>query len=288
MSDSDLFQRLSLDETLGRTFLVYKTGFAVFTKIAVLTVVITSILQALNLWMLNVDNGVDSWVYKHAGLAVVLSAIDTVLTIFVTAVGNIMLIRAVADVYLDRPANLQASFKVGAQRMCTIFGASLIAGLAIALGFVLFLAPGIYLSVKWFALTPAIVIEGKGVTGSLNRSWELTNGSWCYVFCTQLIFSIVVIVLAYVPVFFVTYNAAMKGEQVGGFTQFLLNIPAILWQPLVAIAMTIMYINLRIEKESLNYDLFARDLGHACGDAAYTNLVDNEEFKDEDVEIGVQ
>merc|ERR1712224_1104971 len=88
--------------------------------------------------------------------------------------------------------------------------------------------------------------------------------------------------LAYVPLSYVPH------KQIGVFTQFLLNLPSILWHPLLAIAMTTMYINLRIEKEDLNYDLFARDLGHACGDAAYTNLVDHEEFKDEEVEIGAQ
>lgn len=287
MSDSDLFQRLSLDETLRRTFLVYKTGFAVFTKIAVLVFVINSIFAVLQARMLKIDD-VDSWASNHLGLVMVLVPLFLALTVTVAAVGNIMLIRAVADVYLNRQANLQASLKVAAQRWCTIFGASLLAGMAIGLGLVLFLVPGIYLSVKWFALTPAIVIEGKGVMGSLNRSWELTNGSWCYVCCTQLIFFIIVFALAYIPAFFVGFNSAMNGEQIGAFTQILLNIPSILWQPLLAIAMTIMYINLRIEKESLNYDMFARDLGHACGDAVYTNLVDHDNFKDEDVEIAMQ
>lgn len=35
--DADVFQRLSLDESLRRTFTVYRTGFFVFTKVAGLT-----------------------------------------------------------------------------------------------------------------------------------------------------------------------------------------------------------------------------------------------------------
>lgn len=59
------------------------------------------------------------------------------------------------------------------------------------------------------------------------------------------------------------------------------SIPAIFFGPPLAIMMTIMYINLRIEKEGLNADLFARNLGESdganAGESNYSSLLGRDE-----------
>merc|ERR1719254_12208 len=107
------------------------------------------------------------------------------------------------------------------------------------------IAPGPYLPVKWFVITPVIVIEGIGVFGSFRRSMDLVSGSWCYVFCTQII------VATFMGIATIVWTVIFNADGTAVYNPFqamLSLIPNIIVHPILAIAMTIMYINLRVEK----------------------------------------
>jgi hypothetical protein len=55
--------------------------------------------------------------------------------------------------------------------------AGILAGLAIGIGFVLLIAPGLYLATIWAVIAPAIVIERTGATAAFGRSRELVRGN---------------------------------------------------------------------------------------------------------------
>ena len=54
--------------------------------------------------------------------------------------------------------------------------AGLIAGIGIAIGFVLLIVPGLVLLTFWCLIVPSIVIEGKSAGESFGRSLDLTRG----------------------------------------------------------------------------------------------------------------
>lgn len=61
-------------------------------------------------------------------------------------------------------------------RLNTLTLAGLIASVAIGIGFVFLIVPGLYLLTIWLLIVPAIMLEGHGVTASFGRSRELVRG----------------------------------------------------------------------------------------------------------------
>ena len=120
------------------------------------------------------------------------------------------------------------------------------------------------------------MVEGLGALASLKRSWELSSGSWCYVFCTFLIcyFFMIVVQLIWSYIFLGGINDVGKTMfSVAGSIAAI--IPAVIFVPIFSIMMTLMYLNMRIEKEGLNADVLTRNMGDSGAiDSAYSPLID--------------
>jgi hypothetical protein len=54
------------------------------------------------------------------------------------------------------------------------FGVNFLSGLAILIGLVLLIIPGVYLLARWSAADAALLTEGEGVTAALGKSWKMT------------------------------------------------------------------------------------------------------------------
>jgi hypothetical protein len=77
----------------------------------------------------------------------------------------------------------------------TLILAGILAGIAITIGFVLIIIPGLILLTIWAVISPSIVVEDKGVFESFGRSRELVRGQGWQVFgAIVLTFLIVVVV----------------------------------------------------------------------------------------------
>jgi hypothetical protein len=61
-------------------------------------------------------------------------------------------------------------------RLSTLALAGLLAGVAIGLGLVLLIVPGLFLLTIWLVIVPAIMLEGCGVSAAFARSQELVRG----------------------------------------------------------------------------------------------------------------
>jgi hypothetical protein len=63
-----------------------------------------------------------------------------------------------------------------------LIGVGILAGIAIGIGFLLFVVPGLILLTIWAVIAPVIVVERKGVMDSFGRSRELVRGNGWQVF----------------------------------------------------------------------------------------------------------
>jgi hypothetical protein len=105
------------------------------------------------------------------------------------------LVKAVQDVR-DGRADLSISETMSAAvpSLGPVAGASILAGIAITIGFVLFIIPGLWLITIWAVIVPVIVIERSGVFGSFGRSQELVRGRFWHVFATLALVFIIMLV----------------------------------------------------------------------------------------------
>jgi len=96
-------------------------------------------------------------------------------------------VKAAQDVR-DGRADLSIGQTVSAasQVIWPVIGASILAVIAIAVGLVLLIVPGLFLITIWAVIVPAIVIERSGVFASFGGAgdWSAAtagtcSGSWC-------------------------------------------------------------------------------------------------------------
>lgn len=62
-------------------------------------------------------------------------------------------------------------------RVVVAIVSSVIGAIPVAVGLVLLVAPGVYVLVRLFLATPAVMLDGHGPVRALTRSWELMDGS---------------------------------------------------------------------------------------------------------------
>lgn len=266
---------------LQKTFSLYTSGFGVLTKLAAMDTVLVWLIWAPLLTILKPAFEIESdklsnpeYLVAHfRGFYAMLYAYILV-SLVVGALMTGPICRAIVDLYMGRQPNLKTCLKVGVMRAHTIFCASVVASICVGLATLCFIVPGVYLSVRWFFVSPIIVVEGLGVFASLKRSSALTMGSGCYVFCTYMFCSILLYILNLVWQH-LTIGAGSNDAIFTIFGSLLGLVPSIVFVPVLSIVMTLMYLNMRIEKEGLNEETLIRNMGDSGAlDAGYAPLAD--------------
>lgn len=88
--------------------------------------------------------------------------------------------------------SVSAALGRGVSCLLTMLIASILFGIAVAVGLVLLVIPGLILMISLFMYQPAIVLDGKGVVESLKYSHSLVWGNW---WRTTAVFSIALIII---------------------------------------------------------------------------------------------
>jgi hypothetical protein len=77
----------------------------------------------------------------------------------------------------------------------SVAAASILAGIAITIGLVLIIVPGLWLITIWAVIIPVIIIERSGALNSFGRSRQLVRGHGWHVFGTLVLVFIILIVV---------------------------------------------------------------------------------------------
>jgi hypothetical protein len=116
------------------------------------------------------------------------------------------LIKAVQDVRDGRvDLDLGQTVRAALPYLLPVIGASILAGIAVAIGFILLIVPGLILLTFWCLIVPFIVVGGSGALASFGNSWRTVRGyawrvfgTYVLVFLILIAFSIVVgLILAF-------------------------------------------------------------------------------------------
>lgn len=155
-----------------------------------------------------------------------------------------MVVEAARDI-LDgrRDQSIGGLFRSAGAVVGTLIVVGILAGIAIAIGFVLLIVPGLILITIWAVIVPVVVIERTGVFEAFGRSRELVKGNGWQVFG--------VLILLFIAAFIVqVLIAAILGgifDSVFGFALGIL-ITSLLLSPLTALAASVIYFELKAIK----------------------------------------
>jgi hypothetical protein len=155
-----------------------------------------------------------------------------------------MVVEAARDI-LDgrRDQTIGGLFRSAGPVVGTLIVVGILAGIAIAIGLVLLIIPGLILITIWAVVVPVVVIERAGVFESFGRSRELVKGHGWQVFG--------ILVLLFIAAFVVQILiAAILGgifDSVFGFALGSL-LTSLLMMPLTALAASVIYFELKAIK----------------------------------------
>jgi hypothetical protein len=118
---------------------------------------------------------------RAAGTSVGANFLWSVVAIAIGVVGYywvqaalVELVRDVRDGSADRTVG--ETYRAVQPRLPSVIGAGVVAGLAIGLGILLLIVPGLFLLTIWSMLIPVIVIEGRSAREAFGRSREIVRG----------------------------------------------------------------------------------------------------------------
>lgn len=243
---------LSLGEVLDRTFSLYRQHFLLFVALAGIPRLPVTLLSLVQLWLPTV-----------ASISSILTMVVFYIALFIAAIAGYLLaqggtVLAVSELYLGRPAEVTVTLRRVVDEMFSLLGVVILSGLAIGAATIFLIIPGIYVACRLLVCVPVAVIEKKGPGDSLSRSFDLTKGFAGRAFVVMLFYFAVAIglsALVVLPITFVIAVNVNNPEIVRSWASVQTVLSAMaetLLTPIVLIATSIFYYDLRVRKEAFD------------------------------------
>jgi hypothetical protein len=143
----------------------------------------------------------------------------------------------------------------------TLLGVSILNGLVVMIGFIFLIIPGIYMACRLMTCIPAALLENLGPRDSLERSFALTKDSAGRAFVIYLLYLAIfyaIFILFAFPFMVAVGVSARNPAMVTVWTMFMQvgnSLASILVTPIITIASTVFYYDLRVRKEAFDLQL---------------------------------
>jgi len=190
--------------------------------------------------------------------------ISAVVSLFVYATASAVTMRLASDVYLDRPTDLASAIRAVVPKIPTLIVTSLLAFVAVIVGFMLFILPALYPLARFFAVRQSVVLEGAGVARAFSRSSALSAGVKWHILSTLFLAGLIVLAIS--------IGASMVSSMIPvRVVQFAIATGiSVLVYPFLGIAQTLLYYDVRIRKEGFDIEYLASEapLDAAAGSGA--------------------
>ena len=165
-----------------------------------------------------------------------------------------------AEAYAGVRSDWRRAMRIGVRRTLAIIIATIVIGVLIGIGFVLVIVPGIFLLVSFAVVWEALIIEGIGPMESIKRSWRLVSGERWRLFGAGLLVMIIAIIVFGIlsaVVWLILNGLGVDGNMSGYLVGQLATLVSI---PLSGAVGAVIYLDLRVRKESLSVDELAAAL----------------------------
>lgn len=256
---------LSLGEILDRTFSLYRRHFLLFIGITAIPQLLVLALHLAQLLLFGyigttrVDPTRTALSSGMAAGALLGGLLGTVvyLAAYLFAQGGT--VYAVSDLYLGRTTTIRESLGRMRGQAMNLFGVTLLNGIAIVVGLILLIIPGIWLACRLIVCVPAALLEDLGARDSLERSYRLTEDSAGRAFVIYLIYFVIAMIAASLFAFpfdfMVGLSTVRHPEAVRmwlALAQVGNTIGETLITPILLIATAVFYYDLRVRKEAFD------------------------------------
>jgi hypothetical protein len=129
------------------------------------------------------------------GGALALIPVALLISIPASAIQQAAVIYGTAAYLNGRTASLGECLSAGLRRCLPLIGLTILMGIAIWFGLILFIVPGVMMAVAWIVSAPVLVVERTGVFGAFSRSAALTRGRRWVLFALGALFFIAVFIV---------------------------------------------------------------------------------------------
>lgn len=191
-----------------------------------------------------------------AGVSFIVTSLASLVTY---ALVSGAVIGAGSQIYLGHHVDLATIVRETLPRMPALILSGLYRGFFYALGLLLFLVGSLYFIAKYFAVDPAIVIEGKSAGAALSRSADLSKGRKRHILNTLL--------LVYITYFVLLMGLTIVGALAGSEVVVLVvsSLFTIVVYPVIALTQMLLYYDARIRAEGFDLEHMAGALDAAQG-----------------------
>lgn len=251
-------------DILSKAFEIYKDNAQKLVVIVAVVVVPLTLISALLNYVIFkpttasitvTESGVVAVSGRSFAVATLLSLITLVIGVIISAVLQAALVRGAAQGTIGDPIDIEASYRWGFGRFGSVLLVSILVGLAVLGGFILFIIPGIIFWVMFTASIPALVVENRKGTEAMSRSWNLVKGHFWH--------ALAVIVVAAIIAGVVVGIISAIGNAIGD--NFFVNwvftsIAQILVAPFAALVSVLLYLDLRARSESITAETIRTEI----------------------------
>lgn len=243
-----LFRPRSVGEILSHAFELYRLHWRNLALTVALIVVPLAIIQVLFVDLV-IDDAFGETVRRDgrevldagAGAAIAAGLVTAIATVLMWAVVTGAITRAAAGTFLGRDLDIGESYRYGLARLGSIILVGLLAGLAIAGGFLLLVIPGFFVLTRLTCALPALVIEDRRGTDALSRSWNLVAGHGWPVFGTIIVAGLISGIVG--GILTAPFGDNTLGRAVAQ------SISSIVTTPYMSLVGILIYLDVRVRKE---------------------------------------
>jgi hypothetical protein len=246
---------LTLGEILDRTFSLYRRHIVLFLGLVGIPQVLVMAFQLAQMALQQNYPG-RFGLADATGLAIDLVLLVVSGVVYLFSQGGTIF--AVSEIYLGRTITIAQALGRVQENLGFLFGVVVLNFLAMLGAAILFVIPGIYVACRLMICVPAALIEERGPRDSLSRSWDLTRGFAGRAFMIFLLFFALALAanLLLVTPFTVGMATTLRNPSTLWLwlilTQVGARVAAILTQPILLIATSIFYYDLRVRKEAFD------------------------------------
>lgn len=291
MAGMDL-RPLSLGEILDRTFSLYRRFFLLFVGISAIPRLLVLVLNLARMFLSSFPATLGKIpppnqlqaapaIPSSGGIVAVvgLGLVTLIVTIVAYMLSQGATVTAVSELYLGRTITIADSFRRVRGELGSLFGVVFLNGLVTGAAFILLVIPGMYMMCRLVVCIPAALIENLGPRDSLERSFALTKGFAGRAFLMLLLYFVLFFGASalFAWPFTIGIALAVNNPEMMRVWLALLSVgtyvATVLVTPILTIASSIFYYDLRVRKEAFDLQVMMKPLGGAAPAAGSAPIV---------------